>query len=424
MTIALLLAGTLIAAPIAPPVTEVPRVRSGDTFTPIIAFRGDAVSVGLVLDGQPREMLLRPHEVRSEGLHVRVSTPGGALIDAPLPRPTTFRADFDGGAASMSVVDGRLRGMIRLGEGKDERTFGVEPLGHGWHISYDITDVIPTPGSCGSDVLQGLRGHAVEHGGSVLRDPGDCLRTVVAAFDADFEMFQINGSDVDATIADVEGVMNDVNFIYERDTGITHLIGTLIVRSSAADPYTSTDPFTRLDQFRSEWNGNQGGVERDLAHFFTGANLDGGVIGVAWVGVLCDAIDYSYGMSETYYGGSYAERVGLTAHELGHNWGAGHCDGDDDCAIMCSYINGCPGGIDNFGERSIAAICDWAETHDCDGELCECTADLDEDGDADADDFFAFLDLFAAGADDADLDGDGDRDADDFFLYLDAFAAC
>ena len=56
---------------------------------------------------------------------------------------------------------------------------------------------------------------------------------------------------------------------------------------------------------------------------------------------------------------------------------------------------------------------------------CEtCAADLDGDGDADADDFFAYLDLFASGDPGADLDGDGDNDADDFFMYLDLFAAC
>ncbi len=52
-----------------------------------------------------------------------------------------------------------------------------------------------------------------------------------------------------------------------------------------------------------------------------------------------------------------------------------------------------------------------------------CAADLDGDNDADADDFFAYLDLFAGGDDAADLDDDGDVDADDFFGYLDLFAA-
>ncbi|MCB9846065.1 MAG: right-handed parallel beta-helix repeat-containing protein [Phycisphaeraceae bacterium] len=50
-----------------------------------------------------------------------------------------------------------------------------------------------------------------------------------------------------------------------------------------------------------------------------------------------------------------------------------------------------------------------------------CPGDIDGDGDTDGDDFFGFLDLFAAGDDRADLDGDGDRDADDFFMYLDLF---
>ncbi len=51
-----------------------------------------------------------------------------------------------------------------------------------------------------------------------------------------------------------------------------------------------------------------------------------------------------------------------------------------------------------------------------------CPADLDFDGDADADDFFLFLDLFSAGDPCADLDQNGTVDADDFFAYLDLFA--
>lgn len=48
-------------------------------------------------------------------------------------------------------------------------------------------------------------------------------------------------------------------------------------------------------------------------------------------------------------------------------------------------------------------------------------ADIEQDGDVDADDFFTFLDLFVAGDDRADIEGDGDLDADDFFAFLDRF---
>ncbi len=52
-----------------------------------------------------------------------------------------------------------------------------------------------------------------------------------------------------------------------------------------------------------------------------------------------------------------------------------------------------------------------------------CCADIDENGVLDANDFFTFLDYFAAGDPRADFTGDGVIDAADFFAYLDIFAA-
>ncbi len=74
----------------------------------------------------------------------------------------------------------------------------------------------------------------------------------------------------------------------------------------------------------------------------------------------------------------------------------------------------------SINESGVDGFRVWTMTCDDGGG---CPADLDGDGDADADDFFAYLDLFAAGDPDADIDGDGDADADDFFAYLDLFAA-
>ncbi len=52
-----------------------------------------------------------------------------------------------------------------------------------------------------------------------------------------------------------------------------------------------------------------------------------------------------------------------------------------------------------------------------------CPPDLNGDGVVDADDFFLFLSLFAAGDMRADFNNDGVIDADDFFSFLNAFAA-
>ncbi len=57
----------------------------------------------------------------------------------------------------------------------------------------------------------------------------------------------------------------------------------------------------------------------------------------------------------------------------------------------------------------------YIDTHACPG-------DIDGDGDTDAEDYFAFLDLFVAGDDRADIDGSGVIDADDYFAFLDLFA--
>ncbi len=57
--------------------------------------------------------------------------------------------------------------------------------------------------------------------------------------------------------------------------------------------------------------------------------------------------------------------------------------------------------------------------------ICEdtCRADINGDGIVDADDFFEFLSLFAAGDPVADMNADGVIDADDFFEFLSLFAA-
>ncbi|MCC5787731.1 MAG: trypsin-like peptidase domain-containing protein [Phycisphaerales bacterium] len=57
------------------------------------------------------------------------------------------------------------------------------------------------------------------------------------------------------------------------------------------------------------------------------------------------------------------------------------------------------------------------------GTIPTCPPDLNGDGVVDADDFFLFLSLFAAGDPRADFNNDGVIDADDFFAFLSAFAA-
>ena len=70
-----------------------------------------------------------------------------------------------------------------------------------------------------------------------------------------------------------------------------------------------------------------------------------------------------------------------------------------------------------FEETGNVSVNDWQVFVDM------CDADVDDSGTLDANDFFAYLDLFAGGNPGADFTGDGVIDADDFFEFLDQFAA-
>ncbi len=112
--------------------------------------------------------------------------------------------------------------------------------------------------------------------------------------------------------------------------------------------------------------------------------------------------------------------VEITIYDINNNLlGQMHVAGDAGGSNFTGVISTTPIGRVNMfsdGAEGMDDIQLWVA-----GDSCP--ADLDGDGDADADDFFAYLDAFAAGNFDVcDIDGDGDCDADDFFGYLDLFA--
>ncbi len=149
-----------------------------------------------------------------------------------------------------------------------------------------------------------------------------------------------------------------------------------------------------------------------------------------------------------------------TTHEMGHYLGLWHVfdngcgnnncysTGDRICDTnpMSSPTFGCPGSRNQCGEPApfhnymdySDDICmdnftpEQARRMRCSLEFYRpdlaqadtgCPADIDGSGTLDADDFFAFLDLFSSGDPAADLTGNGTIDVNDFFAYLDLFAA-
>jgi len=326
-------------------------------------------TVEVDLGGQVVHLDLGPSSVRGPGFRVQVSDGHGGLVDIAPPRARTVAGvvretgDRVGGA----LLEQGLRVIVLT----DTGTWSIGPINEilpaprGRHFVVNSLDEFDLEGTCpGGIAVGGAFAQAIGRGG----DPRGTIREIELRAEADFDLFVRNASDVDNTIADVETVIQSFNIIYERDVNLTASLLSVLVRTTAEDdPYTGiTDSGDLLSAFRTWWNTNQSNQHRDLAHLFTGKELDGSTIGVAYLGVVCNSASFSYGLSQTRFSLNLSRRVGLTAHEIGHNFSASHCNGAPECHIMCASINGCNGlGLPNFGPDSIASITNHVANVSC-----------------------------------------------------------
>lgn len=317
-------------------------------------------AVAVRLGDRTRTLRLHPHDVRAPDFQLLVADENG-IRQVPTPPSVTYQGvvedDVDTAVAA-TVVDGQLKAVVRLTDGT---TWGIQPVsevdanaGPALHVVYHSSDHLNLPFHCGT---QGV---------PVPVAPGghpDVNSIAQIACEADYPYYQLLGSNVTATQNDVTGVINGVDLIYRTDVQIQYAITSILVRTST-DPYTSTSAGTLLSQFQAWWNSNQFAVQRDVAHMFTGRNISGSTIGVAYLGTLCN-IGSAYGLVQSRYTGNNALRLSLSAHELGHNWNAGHCDAQPDCRIMCSGNGGCTGNVSSFGASERSQIVAFRNTRGC-----------------------------------------------------------
>lgn len=273
---------------------------------------------------------LHPWSVRSaEHFEVLAQRDDGSYERVDVGPARTYRGSLVGRPGSVvagSLLDDGLHVRIRLAEGDD---YWVEPLvsrvpgaPFDAHVVYSSSDVIDQGHRCGADLLADNDSKTISGGDGEVYAPGSSVSIAELAIDCDYEYYQLNGSSVPNTEAAVELVISTMNPQYEYEVDILHEITTIIVRSSSNDPYTTSDPGALLSQFRSHWNNTKGGVQRDVAKLFTGKNLAGSVIGIAYLSVVCNKSS-AYNVVQNL--GSLSSRTDLSAHELGHNWSAGHC---------------------------------------------------------------------------------------------------
>lgn len=364
-------------------------------LTEIDAPKGifDQVTVDIPIKGVVHEVILYRFSMRSDDFELLVDD--GTQLNVTNPSEhRTYRGTVAGipeSSARISILDDGIHGSIDLGEedGKwfvqparsltDDEIRLPEDLSEKTHlISKAMGGFLPGY-TCGNDIWDmdladhddGEEGEEDGPSGGVA---GATIYYVEIAFDTDYEFFQKNSNSVSNTINDIELIYNLVENIYEDDVAINFEISAILVRSSSSDPYSSTTADGILCEFRNLWNtGDEDDIRRDVAQIFTGKNVSGNVLGLAWLGVVCnlngtDCSSYNslaYGMCESRYTTQLTYRTSLHAHELGHNFGAGHCDSSSECRIMCSGNGGCdyPNG---FAPVTISTIISFRNSMSCD----------------------------------------------------------
>ncbi|MBZ5496659.1 MAG: IPT/TIG domain-containing protein [Acidobacteriia bacterium] len=275
------------------------------------------------------DVVLEPYDLRASGCVAEEELPGGARSELARAPAHTFRGTVPrlwDSEARFTVRDATLEGVILT----PDEWYYIEPLRNfspssdpSEMVVYRRSDIRPEVlGVCGTTLAHRI-GEARELVEPRMLAATSGVRAAQVATEADYEYVVACGgaTEANATILDI---LNQVDGIYQSQLSISLQVVYQHVWSTPTDPYSSTAPSAMLSEFRDHWNANFYYVPFDLAHMWTGKNMDGSTIGIAYLSVVCEARSYSYGVSQrlTSSPGKYL----LTAHEIGHNFGATHTE--------------------------------------------------------------------------------------------------
>lgn len=185
-------------------------------------------------------------------------------------------------------------------------------------------------GGCQSSVedIHGRRsglGYAAEHASlSGVYQPAAITRIVTISTDADSEWYARFGAN---SLAQIAWIINAAEALYFHSIGIGFALHTQHLYT-VDTPYTATDAGKLLSQFvlnpdnsKNLANSPEGYAEVDAKHLFTGKDLDGSAVGIAYIRSVCEYPALTFGLSQFVH---ESTAPAVFAHELAHNLGAYH----------------------------------------------------------------------------------------------------
>jgi len=293
------------------------------------------------------DVALEPYDLRTSDYRAEEELPGGMTRSLPSRQVHTYRgtaARLGESEARFSVRDGAVEGVILT----PAEWYYVEPL-RNFIPSADPSEVVyyrrsdvrmEALGTCGTTLAHRIgEAHRLVEPQALPGTSG--ISTADIATEADYEYVQASGGSAQANDSILD-VLNQVDGIYRTELSLSLRVVYQHTWTTADDPYTSASASAMLGEFRNYWNGNFYSVPFDLAHMWTGKDMEGSTVGIAYLSVICAARSYSYGISQRFT--SAPGKYILSAHEIGHNFGASHPDQaippETECAhtIMSSSV--------------------------------------------------------------------------------------
>ncbi len=227
------------------------------------------------------------------------------------------------------------------------------------HSIYRISDTRDLGNRiCGMEGSGGIQAHPMTSFGALMEELEarvgvtalGATRNIDMAVVTDQEFNRSNSNPNAAVIAR----MNIVDGIFSEQLGVQiSLVDLLPLPTNGG--LTSTNARTLLNQF-SQFSNSASFDHPGIAHLFTGRNLDGRTVGIAYFRSLCSA---RFGVGIDQITGTGAAGALTVAHELGHNFGAPHdnedgspCSATPGTFLMNPFLN----GSDQFSPCSMSQI--------------------------------------------------------------------
>ncbi len=307
-------------------------------------INGTGKVLRFLVNGEPIELSVSENDLRAPGYRAEATGPVGRyeIEDPPV---TTYKGVVRGRPDSevrLTIDGAKIEGFYRFGNDH----FFIEPAGkyskgasQDQSVIYKAEDsLIDNSFMCEADVPTRIKmGDKMVEGQSL--PTLNALRRFDIATDADFEYVNIFGSAAAAN-SEILSILNMVEGTYISQINLR-------IRVTYQNAWTSPDPFAGanssavLTNFLNYWNVNfpVPNYLRNAAHLFSGkSNVQSQ--GIAYLGVICQNPNFSYGLSGyvSWAPGKYL----VPAHEFGHNLGAQHAEAAQGCGntLMNAQLTG------------------------------------------------------------------------------------